>query len=70
MKYKYVFSDWGYTLISKFENVYDKIILKRKQKATFFFYAKKRKNLKKFWEIAYFISLIYIETKKSLKKYN
>lgn len=25
MKYKYVFFDWGYTLISKFENVDDKI---------------------------------------------
>lgn len=31
MKYKYVFFDWGYTLISKFENVDDKInnILKK-----------------------------------------
>ena len=25
MKYKYIFFDWGYTLISKFENVDDKI---------------------------------------------
>lgn len=31
MKYKYIFFDWGYTLISKFENVDDKInqILKK-----------------------------------------
>ena len=25
MKYQYIFFDWGYTLISKFENVDDKI---------------------------------------------
>ena len=25
MKYKYIFFDWGYTLIGKFENVDDKI---------------------------------------------
>ena len=28
MKYKYIFFDWGYTLISKFENVDDKILEK------------------------------------------
>lgn len=30
MKYKYIFFDWGYTLISKFENVDDKIQNKQK----------------------------------------
>ncbi len=25
MKFKYIFFDWGYTLISKFKNVDDKI---------------------------------------------